>query len=114
MIGITIGGTNLGAKRRLIESPCKTEATLMTFTLEEEGCAPQAAGKPQSMDANRHPDTNVDFLECLFFRVSFFLEYLIVSIDDTAPLPLPLQGTETSVRRRLLATLRQATTYLYL
>ena len=45
----------------------------MTFTLEGEGCAPQAAGKPQSMDANRHPDANVDFLECL-----------IVSTDDTA------------------------------
>jgi hypothetical protein len=28
----------------------------------------------------------------------------------TLPLPLPLQGTETSVRRRFLAALSQATT----
>jgi hypothetical protein len=40
MNGITIGGTNQDAKRRLRESPCETEATLMTFTLEGEGCAP--------------------------------------------------------------------------
>src|SRR5579859_611662 len=34
MIGITIGGRNQDARRRLRESPCGTEATLMTFTLE--------------------------------------------------------------------------------
>src|SRR5438093_13295720 len=73
MTGFTIGSTNQDAMRRLRESPCRTEATLMTFTLEGEGCAPQAAGKPQSMDANRNPDTIPIFLECP-----------IVSTDDTA------------------------------
>jgi hypothetical protein len=66
--------TNQDAKRRLRESPCRTEATLMTFTLEGEGCAPQAAGKRSEygcQSASGH--------ECLFF-----LECLVVSTDDTA------------------------------
>jgi hypothetical protein len=46
----------------------------MTFTLEEEGCAPQAAGK-----RSEHGCQSASGHECLFF-----LECLIVSTDDTA------------------------------
>src|SRR5437899_4843224 len=74
MSGITIGGTNQDAKRRLRESPCRTEATHMTFTLEEEGCAPQAAGK-----RSEHRCQSASGHECINF-----LECLIVSTDDTA------------------------------
>jgi len=61
MIGITIGGTNQDAKRSLRESRCRTEATLITFTLEEEDARRKQRANAQNMDANRHPDTNVYF-----------------------------------------------------
>ena len=66
MIGITIGGTNQDAKQRLRESPYRTDATLMTFTLEGEGCAPRAAGKRSEYGCH-----SASGHECLIFRVSY-------------------------------------------
>ena len=53
MIGTTIGGTNQDAKRRLRESPCGTEATLMTFTWKERDARHKQRANAQNMDATQ-------------------------------------------------------------
>src|SRR6266852_5142970 len=76
MIGITIGGTNQDAKRRLRESPCgRTEATLMTSPWKRRrGIRAASGGQTLRIWTPIGIQT----------RMSIFLECLIVSTDDTA------------------------------